>query len=72
MDMISLVPKNLKSIVVACSTSTSNFFELLKEKVTAAVSGVVDKAKIFIGQLTPVVGAHVGPGCLGVGYITND
>jgi len=72
MDIVSMIPKNIKSLAVACSTTTSTFYDFFKEKVTSAVSGIVDKAKIFFGQLTPVVCAHTGPGTLGLGFIEQD
>lgn len=63
-EMVKAVPKTAKEIFVCC-VDKSKFTEPLKEKVAKAFPSI----KIRDGLINPVVGAHVGPGAVGIAYI---
>ena len=63
-EMIKSIPATVKKIYVAY-VDHSNLLETFKEKVKAKFPTV----PMDVGEISPVVGSHVGPGALGVAYI---
>jgi DegV family protein with EDD domain len=42
------------------------------QQIADRVRAEINPIEIIVNELTPVIGAHVGPGVLGVGYYTED
>lgn len=62
-ELISMIPKNVKRLF-AIHIADTKFFEVLHSKMKAAFPS----AKIYEGELGPVVASHIGP-AIGVCYI---
>jgi fatty acid-binding protein DegV len=63
--MVNLITENVKKIFVVC-IGKSEFFETLKAKVVETFKNI----PIRFGEISPVMGTHVGPGGLGIACIT--
>lgn len=65
-DLASLVAANVKKIYVCC-IGKSVYFEKLKEKIKERFAGI----QVRFGEISPVMGAHVGPGTLGLACLNG-
>jgi len=63
-ELVNLISDNAKKIYVCC-IGKSPFFETLKEKVKEKCSQI----SVRFGEISPVMGTHVGPGTLGIASI---
>jgi len=65
-ELVSLVSENAKKIFVCC-IGKSSYLESLKNKVMQKFKDIT----IRIGEISPVMGAHVGPGTLGIACLVK-
>jgi DegV family protein with EDD domain len=60
-ELVNLISDNAKKIFVVC-IGKSTFYDTLKAKVTEKFKNI----SVRFGEISPVMGAHVGPGTLGI------
>jgi len=65
-ELVNLISDNVKKIYVVC-IGKSSYFEGLKEKVVEKFKDI----SVRFGEISPVMGTHVGPGTLGIACINK-
>jgi DegV family protein with EDD domain len=65
-ELVNIITENVKKIYVVC-IGKSAYFDSLKAKVVEKFKDI----SVRFGEISPVMGAHVGPGTLGIACINN-